>query len=125
MSSERRRDPRYQFVADAELIETESGARSHVKTGDLSLGGCFLDTLNPSPEGTEVVVAIAQAGRRFRALGRVVFAFPRLGMGIAFTRVESGQLSILEEWLGALERGRQTPVVIGAIEVSNRTKSAK
>lgn len=113
MSSERRRMPRYQFVADAEVVETESGARSQVKTGDLSLGGCFLDTLNPSPEGTEVLVTIRQADRRFTALGRVVFAFPRLGMGVAFTRVEPDQVSTLEGWLAALEPSRNAPLIVG------------
>ena len=112
--TERRRMPRYQFVADAELVATESGARAHLKTGDLSSGGCFLDTLNPSPEGAEVLVTISQAGGKFTAIGRVVFAFPRLGMGIEFTRVEPEQLSTLEGWLAALEPRRDAPLVIGA-----------
>ena len=114
MASERRRMPRYQFVADAELLEVESGARSKVKTGDLSLGGCFLDTLNPSPDGTEVLVTISQGDRRFTARGRVVFAFPRLGMGIVFTHIDSDQLSTLEEWLDVLERTRCASTEVGA-----------
>lgn len=114
MSTERRRAPRYQFVADVELLETGSGAKSRAKTGDLSLGGCFLDTLNPSPEGTEILVTISRAERRFTALGQVVFAFPRLGMGVVFTHVDSDQLSILEEWLTTAERGGCVGPVIGA-----------
>lgn len=110
---ERRRAPRYQFVADAEVLEPQSGTKSKVKTGDLSSGGCFLDTLNPSPEGTEILVTISRANRRFSALGRVVFAFPSLGMGVVFTHIESDQLSILEEWLSEVERSRGVAPVIG------------
>jgi|SRR5579859_245222 len=115
MSIERRRTPRYQFIADAELLETTSGSKSCVKTGDLSAGGCFLDTLNPLPEGTEIQVTITQANQRFVALGRVVFAFPSLGVGVVFTHVAPQQLTILEEWLTDLERGRGANVSAGAV----------
>lgn len=113
MGTERRRAPRYQFVADAELAETESGTRSRVKTGDLSMGGCFLDTLNPPAEGTEIQVTIFRAHSRFTAVGRVVFSFPRLGIGVEFARVGSDQLATLEQWLGELERLRCANAVIG------------
>jgi len=114
MSIERRRAPRYQFVADAEVLETASGARSKVKTGDLSLGGCFLDMLNPSEEGIEIQITIWRAACSFTALGRVVFVFPRLGMGVAFTRVEPDQLRTLEEWLAELEGHRCATVSVDA-----------
>jgi hypothetical protein len=115
MGIERRRAPRYQFVADAEVLETASGARCMVKTGDLSLGGCFLDMLNPSVEGIEIRITIWRAARSFTALGRVVFVFPRLGMGVAFTRIAPQQLTTLEEWLAELESHRGAIVSVDAI----------
>lgn len=115
MTRERRRTPRYQFIADAELVEIESGAKSHVKTGDLSAGGCFLDTLNPLPEGSEIQVTITQANQRFLARGRVVFAFPSLGVGVVFTQVRSDQQIILEGWLADLEHGRCGNVSVGPV----------
>ncbi|MGC0773708.1 MAG: PilZ domain-containing protein, partial [Candidatus Acidiferrum sp.] len=69
MNGERRRAPRYQFIADAEVVEIESGTTFSAKTGDLSLGGCFLDMLNPSPEGSEIRVTIIRENNRFVALG--------------------------------------------------------
>jgi PilZ domain len=103
MDSERRRAPRYRFVADAEVIApgTNRGAR----TSDVSIGGCFLDMPNPLPEGTEIRVRISQASATFAALGRVVFIFPNMGMGVVFTRVEDDQLPVLQEWLSELSRG--------------------
>jgi hypothetical protein len=104
MGSERRRAPRYQFIADAEVTEIASSTKLNAKTGDLSLGGCFLDMLNPPPEGTEIRVKISVSSTSFAALGRVVFVFPNLGMGVAFTIVESNQLAVLQKWLSELSR---------------------
>lgn len=103
MGSERRRAPRYQFIADAEVVEVESGAKLKAKTGDLSIGGCFLDTLNPSPIGTEIRVTILRENTKFTGLGRVVFVFPNLGMGVVFTSSETSQVAILEAWLAELK----------------------
>jgi hypothetical protein len=112
MSAERRRAPRYQFIADAEVTEIGSGAKSKVKTGDLSIGGCFLRTLKPPAEGADVRVTIFRAGDAFTALGRVVFEFPNTGMGIVFTEIESDPLATLEGWLAELERSRCSGVAI-------------
>jgi hypothetical protein len=105
MDSERRRAPRYPFIADAEVIETASDTKLSAKTSDLSIGGCFLDMLNPSPEGTEIQVRISHASTTFTARGRVVFVFPNMGMGVVFTRVEDNQLAALQKWLSELSRG--------------------
>ncbi len=106
MSSERRRSPRYQFIADAEIVDIEADAKFRVKTGDLSLGGCFLDMLNPSPENTEIRITIFWGGTKFTGVGRVVFVFPNLGMGVAFTEVAEDQLDIMQEWLRDVSLGR-------------------
>ena len=115
MTEERRRAPRYQFVAQAEVLESGSGMRAKVNTGDLSIGGCFIDALNPAFEGTEIQATIYRATRSFTACGRVVFVFPSLGMGAGFTRVEDDQLATPEEWLAELERSRFAGVVTTAI----------
>jgi hypothetical protein len=114
MSSERRRAPRYQFIADAEVTEVGSGAKFKVKTGDLSIGGCFLRMLNPPAEGAEVRVTIFRAGEAFTALGRVVFVFPNTGMGIVFSAIESNPLATLEAWLSELERSRSAGIAIAS-----------
>lgn len=90
------------------MVEIESGTKYPAKTGDLSFGGCFLDMLNPSPEGAEIRVTIFHATNTFVALGKVVFVFPNLGMGVMFTRVEAGQLAILQDWLSELSRNAET-----------------
>ena len=104
MSSERRRAPRYQFIAEAEVTDLESSTKCNAKTGDLSVGGCFLDMLNPLPEGTKIQVRIFQGGATCIAHGRVVFVFPNMGMGVEFTAVEASQAVILQNWISELSR---------------------
>src|SRR3989441_12501136 len=105
MESERRRHPRFAIIADAEVTEITSGTKLSAKTSDLSVGGCFLDMLNPSPEGTEIAVRISHADATFSARGRVVFLFPNMGMGVMFTSVPASQWAVLEKWLAALSGG--------------------
>ncbi len=99
MDSERRRSPRYRFVADVEIIEVASDTKLKARTSDLSIGGCFLDMLNPSPVGTEIRVTISHASANFVAIGRVAFVVPNMGMGVAFTNVDGNQMEVLQRWL--------------------------
>jgi c-di-GMP-binding flagellar brake protein YcgR len=105
MDPERRRAPRYPIIADAEITEIASDTKLSAKTSDLSAGGCFLDMLNPSPEGTEIEVRITHTDKTFTARGRVVFLFPNMGMGVMFTSVEASQQAILQKWLAELGGG--------------------
>jgi PilZ domain len=102
MDSERRHAPRYAFIAETEVIEISSDTKLVAKTSDLSLGGCFLDMLNPTPQGTEVRVRISHEGTKFTALGRVAFILPNMGMGVTFTSVEQDQQAILQKWISKL-----------------------
>jgi c-di-GMP-binding flagellar brake protein YcgR len=104
MDSERRRAPRYPIIADAEITEIASETKLSARTSDLSVGGCFLDMLNPSPEGTEIAVRISHADTTFTARGKVVFLFPNMGMGVMFTSVPASQQAVLEKWLEDLSR---------------------
>ena len=104
MESGHRHAPRYQFIAEAEVTEILSKTTLIAKTSDLSIGGCFLDTLNPSPEGTDVRIRISHENTTFTTLGRVVFVLPNMGMGVVFRNVADDQLAILREWISQLSR---------------------
>jgi PilZ domain len=106
MDSERRRSPRYQFVADTEITEITSNKRLGARSSDLGLGGCFLDMLNPPLEGTEIQVTVHHSSDSFTARGKVIFVFPNVGMGVVFTNVEEDQLAVLRQWLTDLS-GRE------------------
>jgi hypothetical protein len=107
MGSERRRFPRYPFVADTQITEIASNTRLGGRISDLSMGGCFLDMVNPLPEGTEIRVTVNHASASFTAVGRVVFVFPNAGMGVVFTNVEEDQLAALRKWLADLSGSKE------------------
>src|SRR5579859_8165375 len=67
MEPEQRREPRYPFIACAEVLEEGSGARMNTRISDLSLGGCYVDTINPLPDGTSVQVKIFTETHSFEA----------------------------------------------------------
>jgi PilZ domain len=104
MDSERRHAPRYPFIAEAEVTEISSDTRLVAKTSDLSISGCFLDMLNPSPQGTDVRVKISHENTTFIARGKVVFILPNMGMGVVFTSIEHDHQAILQKWIANLAR---------------------
>src|SRR5438128_4061400 len=99
--SDRRNNPRYEFIAAADVVAAESGARIETRVRDLSQQGCYVDTDNTLPLGTVTDVRITKGSQRFEARARVVYSRATKGMGLVFTTIEPEQLRILETWLTA------------------------
>jgi len=87
MDAERRRFPRFPFVADVEISAVESKTKLQARLSDLSLDGCYLDTLHPPPLGTQLRLRVKAGEKSFECLGKVRFCAPGLGMGIEFARM--------------------------------------
>jgi hypothetical protein len=101
MEQERRRMPRVPFVASAELLEVDTGTRMSAQVSELSLHGCYVDTLNPLPKGTSVYVKIFTQEYSFEAPGIVVYSHANLGMGLAFHDVKPHFVGVLQNWVMA------------------------
>jgi hypothetical protein len=97
--TKRRSVRRCPLVASAEVTEPHSGARLSARTSELGLGGCYVDALNPLPEGTMVSLRIIRDQGLFETQAKVVYCDPTCGMGLAFTEMTPDQRSRLEEWL--------------------------
>ena len=100
--SKQRAVPRYAFVASAEVTEMSSGALLSARTSQLGLGGCYIDALNPFPEGTLVHLRILRDKGAFDAKALVVYCHPGTGMGLAYAGIAPDQQSLLEAWLAEL-----------------------
>src|SRR5229473_1336703 len=74
VGQERRRTPRFPFVATAEVVDTSSGTGVTARVSELSLYGCYIDMTNPLPEGTSIMVKIYSGGRHLDAAGKVVYS---------------------------------------------------
>ena len=107
VGSERRRTPRYTFIASAELIEERSEVRIASRVSELSLYGCYLDMMNPFPVGTLVLVKISAGEAFFEAKSKVVYSQPNMGAGVAFLETEAQYQPILERWLDEASKEAQ------------------
>jgi hypothetical protein len=71
MTIERRTSPRYTFIAEVEVTVIATNTTLKARTTDISIDGCFLDMLNPSPKGTDIRVRISYDSNTFEAFGVV------------------------------------------------------
>jgi PilZ domain len=95
----RRRVPRFPFVASAELLEEKSGAKIKTRVSELSLYGCYVETTDPRPQGTIFVLKIFTDTEYFESRATVVYAQPNRGMGLTFRDVKPYFLPVLKGWL--------------------------
>jgi hypothetical protein len=100
--AKRRSVRRCPLVASAEVTELISRAQLKARTSELGLGGCYIDTLNPFPQGTLVQLRILRDNGLFETQANVVYSDVRFGMGLAFTEMTDVQRSVLESWLAEL-----------------------
>jgi|SRR5690242_8531074 hypothetical protein len=110
LGSERRRTPRYTFIASAELIEEASDVRIATRVSELSLHGCYLDMMNPFPVGTLVLVKISAGEAFFQAKSKIVYAQMNMGAGVTFLTIEAPYQPVLERWLDEAKKDAQTRV---------------
>jgi len=104
---EKRRSPRYSFIASAELIEENADVRIASRVSELSLHGCYLDMMNPFPKGTLVLVKIAAGDAFFEAKSKVIYSQPNMGAGLGFLEVTPASQAVLERWLDGAEQEQQ------------------
>jgi PilZ domain len=100
MSEEqRRRNPRYAFIANAELFEPATRMRIATRVSELSMHGCYLDMLNPFPEDTLALVKISAGDKVFESKVRVVYAHSNLGVGLVFLEPDPKNMEVLNSWI--------------------------
>ncbi len=109
MYQERRRGPRYPFIATAELIEQRADVRIASRVSELSSHGCYLDMMNPFPTGTMVLVKISAGEAFFQAKGKIVYSQMNMGAGVGFLQIDPDSQVVLERWMdeAAKEQKRQ------------------
>lgn len=99
----KRREARHPFIASAQLLDETSGSRLDARVSDLSFNGCYVDTVNPLPDGTAVQLKIFTQTHSFEAPALVVYAHAHLGMGMKFREVPPAFEKVLKFWLPGSE----------------------
>jgi hypothetical protein len=98
--AERRQAPRFTLILPAEIFNEDGEELMAARSSDVSLVGCYIDTLNPAAVGTNISVRFRQDDETFSAAARVMYVCPGLGMGIKFdSDTPGGQMAILGRWL--------------------------
>jgi hypothetical protein len=119
---ERRRMARYSFIATAEVFDLRSQTRIAGRCSDLSMGGCYVDTLAPLAVGSLLRVIIRHDSREFSSNAVVVYAHPSMGMGVTFTDVKDDSLELLRFWIADLTGDSMAgpgPVKTSSVEISS------
>jgi PilZ domain len=95
-----RSTPRFAFIADAEI----SGMRDSARVSELSARGCYIDSINPLPKGTDVRIRIRYGCSSCEFTGTVLYTHTGFGMGLVFGELSPEQRSTLDVWLDELAR---------------------
>jgi c-di-GMP-binding flagellar brake protein YcgR len=101
---ERREHVRLKLKVPIELYLEGSESPLRSATSDLSLGGCYLETIFPLPIGTNLELKL-QLEDTLLVLGTVVTCDPQVGNGIRFSRILPEDLEQLRIFLEAAEKG--------------------
>jgi hypothetical protein len=98
--ADRRAAERYFFSEAGEILDVSSGARLKVRIADISMEGCYMDTMNPFPVDTLVRVTIRRNGAQFISAGAVRNSQQGMGMGIVFAELAGLERTLLGQWIG-------------------------
>src|SRR5260370_8140001 len=109
----RRANPRFAFFAEAEAT-LRDGTQVPAQVSELSSRGCYIDTLEPIPIGTEVRLRISNGASSCEVPGKVIYMHSGYGMGIfgmgvVFGNVASDQPPALNQWLPSPALPKTTP----------------
>ena len=80
--------------AFVDAVEPKSNAKISGRTSDISLGGCYVDTINPFPAETIIKIRLTNERETFEADAKVVLSKVGMGMGVAFISAVPQQVRI-------------------------------
>ncbi|MBZ5688763.1 MAG: PilZ domain-containing protein [Acidobacteriia bacterium] len=103
MIPERRKFPRFKVNVPVEIHAEGSTAPLHCATSDLSLGGCYIESMYPFPTGTCLDLKLEASGTLLIS-ARVVTCDPQFGNGIHFLRMLPEDRATLMKFLGTVAK---------------------
>lgn len=83
---ERRTHPRFAVRVPVEVHAEGSDAPLRCITSDISVSGCYIESMYPFPVGTSLDLKL-QISETLLAAGKVVTCYPQVGNGIEFVRM--------------------------------------
>ena len=100
---DKREVPRYSFIAEVTVTDVANDTVMSGRISEISRKGCYVDLLNPLPEGTSLQLKVSRDQGVFMTPGRIIYVQPGMGMGVAFVGTPADQLKTLDAWLAELK----------------------
>lgn len=95
-----RQEERVQYLEEVEL-NFASGKRL-ARISDISMGGCYVDSIASVPVGEPVTIEIARLGGENKQFsGKVAYILDGFGFGVQFTDLTDDQTKFLERIVGS------------------------
>ena len=104
-SKDRREHPRITVSVPVEIQTDASGSPIRGATADLSLSGCYIETIFPFPIGTNLDLQLS-IDTTILIAATVVTCDPQVGNGIGFVRMLPEDRQTLEAFLEAAQQAQ-------------------
>lgn len=101
VSTERRRHPR--VARPLEGTWKGASGTGACRIADISLGGCFIQSLAMPAVGEETMITVVSGNHRLSFAGEIVYVEPGMGFAIKFQRVPEDELGQLLDLLKSIE----------------------
>ena len=95
---EKRKHPRFKVNVPVEIHAEGNAAPIHCATSDLSLDGCYIESMYPFPAGTSLELRL-EAGDTLVIAAKVITCDPQFGNGIHFEKILPEDLNCLGKFL--------------------------
>jgi len=105
----RRQYARTKINVPVELQTEESESPIRGATTDLSVGGCYIETIFPFPVGTALDLQLQIPDNTVPVSATVVTCDPQVGNGIRFEKMLPEDREALEAYLKTLEQENKSP----------------
>jgi hypothetical protein len=103
--TDRRDSPRFALTLVAVVTELTTSNVLNARSSDVSRSGCYIDTLQPLPVGTDVNILLRSGDEVFETTARVVYMCPGLGMGVNWGMdLAHKTIATLDQWLAKAAR---------------------
>ena len=96
--SDKREHERKEVFAEA-ILEFSSG-KYQARINDLSLGGCYVDSIASVVEGEDISLTLVGGGEPQRFTGKVAYVLPNFGFGVRFADLTEEKTAFLQQLLG-------------------------
>lgn len=105
--SKQRQHPRFRVALPVELRQSGVNVPVRAQTGDIGMGGCYVEMTSTQQVSKEVEVILWVGQEKVVARGVVVSNHPAFGNGIKFTEVSDQDRSRLQKLVESLDPFRK------------------